>query len=64
MYLILIAWLYVVMMFSVAQNDLSHTVFFLVFLGILPVWGCVWIVHRRRMIKTRIAQEAAGDRST
>lgn len=64
MYLILIAWFYVVLMFSVAQNDLARAVFFLVFLGVLPVWGCAWIVHKRRTIKAQLAQEEVDDRST
>lgn len=49
MYLILIGWLYVVLMLAVAQDSLVRTGIIVFFLGVLPTWLILWIVHRRHL---------------
>ncbi|RXZ42090.1 hypothetical protein [Crenobacter cavernae] len=62
MYLILIGWLYVVLMFAVAQDSLVRSGFVLFFLGVLPTWLTVWLVHRRRRLNEALAREAEEER--
>ncbi|WP_203525664.1 hypothetical protein [Crenobacter caeni] len=54
MYLALIGWLYVVLMFSIAQESVVATVFYLLFLGVLPVVLIGWM---RRVRRRERAQE-------
>ncbi|WP_438515196.1 hypothetical protein [Craterilacuibacter sp.] len=49
MYLIVIAWLYVIVMFSAAQDNVVAGVLTFVFLGLLPLVLWVWMkIHRLR----------------
>jgi biotin transporter BioY len=49
MYLIVIAWLYVIVMFSAAQDNVVAGVLTFIFLGLLPLVLWVWMkVHRLR----------------
>lgn len=58
MYLVLIGWLYVVLMFAVAQESLIRSGFVLFFLGVLPTWLLMWLTVRRRRLKAQLAREA------
>ncbi|TCW30801.1 hypothetical protein [Gulbenkiania mobilis] len=48
MYLVLIGWLYVVLMFAVAQETLVRGMLVLFFLGLLPVLFLGWLGRSRR----------------
>lgn len=48
MYVVLIGWLYVVLMFAVAQETLVRGMLVLFFLGLLPVLFLGWLGRSRR----------------
>lgn len=56
MYIIAIAWLYVVVMIAAVSDSILKGVIRLLFLGILPVGLWLWIAARRH----RNRMEAAG----
>jgi len=58
MYLALIGWLYVVLMFSLAQERVLATVFYLLFLGVLPVVLIGWMRRVRRRERARERDDA------
>lgn len=60
MYIIAIAWLYVVVMIAVVSDSILKGVIRLLFLGILPVGLWLWMSVRRH--RNRLAQ-AAEERS-
>ncbi|WP_018609082.1 hypothetical protein [Uliginosibacterium gangwonense] len=65
MYIVAIAWLFVVLVLSISQNSILAGVLTLFFWGILPLGLLLWIVGTpsRRLRKTReeAAQEAKNN---
>ena len=58
MYLIVIAWLYVIVMFSAAQDNVVAGVLSFIFLGLLPFVLWVWMkIHR---LRARREQDSSG----
>ncbi|WP_215782576.1 hypothetical protein [Paludibacterium sp. B53371] len=51
MVVVLLAWLYVIVIFAVAQTTMVATVSVLFFLGVLPVLGMGWVLRRRRRMR-------------
>lgn len=56
MYIIAIAWLYVVVMIAVVSDSILKAVIRLLFLGVLPVGLWLWMSVRRH--RNRLAQAA------
>lgn len=56
MYIIAIAWLYVVVMIAVVSDSILKGVIRLLFLGVLPVGLWLWMSVRRH--RNRVAQAA------
>lgn len=58
MLIVVMAWLYVIVIFAVAQERMAATLFILLFLGVLPVMLLGWLLRRRRRIRLAQRQEA------
>jgi uncharacterized membrane protein YqjE len=59
MLIVVMAWLYVIVIYAVAQTRLSATLAVLVFLGVLPVMLMGWLLRRRR--RMRLMREQARE---
>lgn len=56
MYLVVVGWLYVVLMLSVAQDSVARGLIYFLFLGFLPVLA---LLHMIRLRRTRRRQARA-----
>lgn len=48
MYIIWVAYLYVVLMFSAVQESIARMVIYMVFLAVIPTIGMGWVLRQRR----------------
>jgi hypothetical protein len=51
MVIVLLGWLYVVMMFALAQGSVLGTVVVLLFLGVCPLLLLGWVLRQRRRMR-------------
>jgi uncharacterized membrane protein len=58
MVIVLLAWLYVIGVFAVAQTSVGGAFMVLIFLGVLPVMLMGWLLRLRR--RQRFAREQSG----
>ncbi|WP_133682447.1 hypothetical protein [Paludibacterium purpuratum] len=56
MLIVLLAWLYVVVLFAVAQSSVASALSVLVFLGALPIWLMGRVLRRRRRLRLARAE--------
>lgn len=59
MYLVLIGWLYVVLMFSVAQGSVVRGLVYFFFLGVVPLALVGWLRRVRRRERALREQDKA-----
>lgn len=64
MYILLIAYLYVILMFSAAlvvDKGVVYALLVFVLLGFLPAWLLFWIKRRGQIVRARKAEEVAAE---
>jgi uncharacterized membrane protein len=56
MLIVVMAWLYVIILFAVAQSSAGSAAVILIFLGVCPVVLLAWLLRMRRRQRIRSAQ--------